>query len=145
MGFGLYSFSSSFIAKEFLQEKITGDCHIISFKLAIADSSLLDFSKEEDLTAYNMYKKQLAKLRIYNDFKAAFSNQGYQSSLEGAFLEKYLKEVLTKMRKNEVTVVKAMTVTQITSSKGSHLANAYEYCIKGAVNAISNIEILEEE
>ncbi|MCC5894452.1 MAG: hypothetical protein JJU16_03250 [Alkalibacterium sp.] len=139
LGFGLYGFDSKLLATCFGEEKIV-DFKICSFEIDILKDNLLDFLDKDDRNRYLEYKKMINSKPIYKTLSKVFSNHGSQSSLEGALLEMYLTEILQCKYKIKILCVRGMTTTQITSSKGSDLANGCEYCIKN-----TSILISEEE
>ncbi len=136
LGFGLYGFDSELLANNFGKEKIP-DFKICFFEIDVPNDHLLDFLDKDDRDRYLQYKQMINNTPIYKELSKVFTNHGSQSSLEGALLEMYSKEVLQKKYKFNILCIRGMTATQITSSKGSFLANGCEYCIKSTSIFIS--------
>lgn len=143
LGYGLYLFSDIELTQKFLNEKLNKNGKILKFTI-FEDVNELDLSNEEHLVVFNSFKYALLKNPIYNQFKIAFKNKGFQSSLEGAMVDQLLrdKRFLAMFNVNSVDLIKAMTVTQIEISIGSYLCNGYEFCIKNS-KIIKEVDIYE--
>ncbi|MFW3364972.1 hypothetical protein ACN2AU_10510 [Aerococcus viridans] len=134
LGFGAYFFSDINITEKFAKN-IDSNFKIIEAEVEMSSDSTLDLTDEETLALYNIFKEQLSKEPIYAQLTKAFQNSGYQSSLEGIMLEWLVNEPSRKgitevFELEEVSCIKAFTVTNIGTSKKSVLANSVEYCVK---------------
>lgn len=129
LGYGLYGFDSETLAEQFGEEKIP-NFKIHDFEIDVLEQEVLDFLNKEDRERYHSYKLFISKQPIYSGIERVYKNSDKQSSLEGALLEMYLRDIILKRYKVKTKCVRGMTSTQVKGSKGSFLANGCEYCIK---------------
>lgn len=149
LGYGFYLFSDKLLANLFRIEKVGKTSNILIFKVNIPKSNLLDFTDEDELKKYNMYKQRISKESAYKERKKAFKNSpSGQSALEGAIIDYYIgfleNTYRNKGKFKKINCVRGFTVTQVKQSHDSYVANGIEYCLKNR-DLVEDIEILKED
>lgn len=137
LGFGFYGFSDKDLCKQYGEEKIK-DFKFLSCDILVCDEKIIDFRDEKNLNYYNEFKNMIKNRPVYKQYAKEFKNSFAQSSFEGAIIELFLMHI-KKQKKICVDCLIAMTVTQVSTSTNSLVANGTEYCIKN-INVIKKMK-----
>lgn len=128
LGYGFYGFSDKDLCKQYGEEKLK-NFKMLSCDILLSDENTLDFRDEVNLNYFNRFKNDIKNKEVYRINKENFKNSFAQSSFEGAIIELFLLH-LKRIKDISIDCVIAMTVTQVSTSEKSLVANGTEYCIK---------------
>lgn len=129
LGYGVYGFSDKNFCIEFGKDKFKEPV-VFEVSIQINENKIFDLTDDEHLHLYNNFRQKFMKLPLYSAISKQLTNHK-QSELEGYMIEYLLENYSSEFfRVDVIECVKAMTVSQLRSTRNSHIANGTEYCVR---------------
>lgn len=129
LGYGLYGFSDRGFCVEYGEDKFR-DPVVFEVGIQVDENKIFDLTDDEHLYLYREFRRQFMKTSTYSWISKQLTNHK-QSELEGYMIDYLLEKHSKKFFSVDVIeCVKAMTVSQLRSTRNSHIANGTEYCVR---------------
>lgn len=128
LGFGLYAFENDESLAESFGERMMSDYRVISFKISCPDDVFFDFNDSDDIEVFHAFLKGKEVKHVLKVFKKNFNNHGPQKELQGALVEFFISQMVSKKLYSSIKCVRITTATA--EGELVDVMNGIEVCIR---------------